>query len=230
MMTRQKSFMLLILSLVLGFQLPAQTQLSLTLGRSQQDNFLTHLNVSQVVNDRLSLGFSGQFGSPNLRFIEAKPIQDEGYAVSLALPGSFKLTESGKTQVFAFFQLGYRWQGIFDPDGNDMRDSILNSQALLGEIGLMVVRELGPRLNLQSGISFPIAYELQPTRLFENMTTLIHAGLFYELESSALLYLRGTMGPSFGASGDSQKFLWSVQAGMAFSLSGSVQSFTFPTL
>jgi hypothetical protein len=96
-------------------------------------------------------------------------------------------------------KLGARFQGVIDPDGNDQRDSILASTAVLAEVGFFVNIPLSERIHLQSGISFPIAYEIAPLPVLEYQWTNIHAGVSYAFPHQ-VLFLKGSMGSAIGES------------------------------
>ncbi len=217
-------FCLALLCLLLGSSpLFSQTIIDLGIGTSQQDQWASQIALRQQLNPKFRAGLELQFSTPRYRFIEAKPIT-EGYSLILSLPLTYQLYEQDQLQLFGLFKPGFRRQGIIDPDGNDQRDSILNSTALLGELGLLINIIANERLNIQSGVSFPAAFEINPTNLFENLTTLLHAGLTYRSGERSVLFAKANMGAAFGASGDSHKFLWSTQIGLRFALGKKLDS------
>jgi hypothetical protein len=76
---------------------------------------------------------------------------------------------------------------------------------------------LTEKLNLSSGILLPAAFEIAPTSLFEYMgTPNFTAGLSYLASPKTIVFIKGVTGPAFGASGDTYKYIWSVQAGVRF--------------
>ncbi len=211
-------FCLALLCLALGApSLSGQTLLDLGLGTSQQDRWASQLTLRRNFSPQFRAGLEVQFASPRNRFIEARPI-DRGYAFHLALPLTYQIYQRETLQLFAFLKPSWRRQGIIDPDGNDQRDSLLRSTALAIEPGLFVNLLLGERLQAQSGVTFPTVFEIDPSQLFENQTTLIHAGLAYRSGARTQWFLNTNCGPAFGASGDSQKFLWSAQVGWRLAL------------
>lgn len=212
-----KSFLAILCFLFLR-SLSAQTILEGALASSQQDDQAIRFSIHQQLSPKFNGGLQVLFGSPNYRFIAAKPIIDEGYALEVSAPMQYLLATEEKIRLFAFLSPGLRFQGVIDPDGNDQRDSLLNSTAVLIEPGLLLQIHSTDRLSFQSGITFPMAFEISPTNLFENQTTLIHAGLSYQTGLRSQVFLRSNMGAAFGASGDSQKFQWSVAAGGRFVL------------
>lgn len=191
----------------------AQTILQGALATSQQDDLAVRFSLHKPFNSKFTAGLHLHYGSPNYRFIAAQPIIDEGYAVEVMAPLKFQISQEEKLQLFAFIGPGLRFQGVIDPDGNDQRDSLLSSTAVLLEPGLLLNINSTERLRFHSGITFPIAFEIDPTSLFENLTTTLHGGLSYQIANQSRLFLKSTMGAAFGASGDSQKFIWSLSAG-----------------
>jgi len=206
--------------LLLPSTINAQFFTDFSVGTSNQDNFFISLSANKQLKPRLCLGLEYQFGSPEKRFIEAQKI-DEGYANTFSIPLIWTMNKTDQIGLHLFIRPGLRLQGVIDPDDNDVRDSILNSTALLFEAGLLVNVPIGEKAQFQSGITFPTLFEINPSTLFENNSTLVHAGWSYRNGDKSVLFAKSYMGPSFGASGDTQKFSWSIQAGMRFNL-GSV--------
>lgn len=196
----------------------SQSYMDISIGSSQQDNFAVQFGLRKQFRPSFRAGIQYQYGSPNYRFIEAKPIQDEGYAHSISIPLNFRIYQQESLELYAYLNSGLRFQGVIDPDENDQRDSILTSSALVAEAGLLVNVLLSEQINFMSGVSFPIAYEFNPTNLMEMQATLIHAGLGFHNAKGRSFFFKANMGPAFGANGDTQKFLWALQAGIRFQL------------
>jgi len=194
----------------------AQSMVDVGFGTSTMDRYYTNLAYRYQVNDNLRIGLETQFSSPKYRFVEAKPFE-KGYATTISIPLSFKITEQDRIRLDGFVRPGFRFQGIIDPDNNGIEDSLLNSRAVLFEAGLLVNVKLTEKLNLSSGILLPAAFEIAPTSLFEYMgTPNFTAGLSYLASPKTIVFIKGVTGPAFGASGDTYKYIWSVQAGVRF--------------
>ena len=196
--------------------LHAQTLLDFSIGTTLQDRFAVQVALHQQFSPAFRAGLEVQYGAVQYRFIEARPI-NEGYATQFSIPLTLRLAQQKNIQLYGTFKTGIRLQGIIDPDNNDVRDSILNSTAWINELGFLVNFRLSERLDLQSGVSFPVGFELAPSALFEYQWTNIHAGLSYQLDPF-VLWVRGTAGPSFGAEGDTYKFMWGLQVGLRWML------------
>ena len=194
----------------------AQSLIDLSVGTTLQDNFAMQIVFKNHFSKKFRAGIEFQYGLVRERYIEAKPI-NEGYSNIVALPMTLLLNDNGKAQLFGTLKVGVRFQGIIDPDDNDIKDHTLSSTALLGEFGLYANVKASHNLFIQGGVSFPVGYELSPSSLFEYQWTNINLGASYNIQNCAL-FLKGNFGPSFGASGDTYKFMWGVQTGIRFKL------------
>jgi hypothetical protein len=221
MKQRKNAGLLALLTLLLGFNtLFAQGLLDLSVGTSIQDEVFTNLAYRLQVNPRLRMGAELQLAAPQYRFIDAKPIR-EGYASTFSLPITWQLHQNEKIDLHFFFRPGLRFQGIIDPDNNDVRDEILSSTAIMLDPGMIVNVKANERLNFQSGVSFPTFIQVQPSAVFENNSTTIHANVAYQVSQRSALFAKTLIGPAVGASGDSQKFVWSAQMGLRLNFGSS---------
>jgi hypothetical protein len=207
------------LSLILSNQnVSAQSLIDIGIGASTQDNYFTNISCRQQVNNSFRIGVEAQISSPKYRFIDAKLI-NEGYANSFHIPLSFKITAQDKIRLDGYVRPGVRFQGVLDPDNNDIRDSILNSTAIMFDAGLLVNVKLNEKLNLNSGVSFPTGIQIAPGTLFEYFGAAnFHGGLSYAAKTKTILYVKGITGTAFGGNGDTYKYFWSIQAGLRFAL------------
>lgn len=192
-----------------------QGLLDVSFGSSFQDDLVGQITYSQQFSKKFRAGIGVQYGAPSYRFVGAKPFQDVGYSYTIAAPLTLELVRQEKIQLLGLLKLGVRFQGVNDPLANDIPDSIFASTAVLGEIGLLVNVPISERVNIQSGVSFPIVYEVSPNSLLEYQFTSIHAGVSYALKRQ-VFFFKGNMGAAFGASGDTYKFIWMAQAGVRF--------------
>lgn len=189
-----------------------------SVGTSNQDNFLTNLAYRRQVSDKFRIGLEAQFSSPRYRFINAKPIT-EGYASTISIPLTLRLYEREKIRLDLYTKAGLRFQGVLDPDNNDKRDSLLTSTAFLFEPGLLVTVKLNEKLNFQSGITFPALFQLSPSFIFENVYPgLLHLGINHQSSARRTVFAKALFGGATGGNGDTQKFGWSLQAGVRFNL------------
>lgn len=192
----------------------AQSSLDISIGSSFQDDANAQIMFRRPFGQRFQAGVEFQYGLPKYRFVETKTMR-EGYAVTASLPFSFRLAAQEKIQLYGIGRIGARFQGIIDPDNNDMRDSILASSAVVTEIGLTTTFKAGENIQMQGGMSFPMAFEFSPTTLQEYTWAKIHLGAAREWEKYTL-FAHGNIGSAFGASGDTYKYIWSLEAGVRF--------------
>jgi hypothetical protein len=130
----------------------------------------------------------------------------------------YRLYASEHIRLDLYTRVGVRFHGVIDPDSNDQRDQVLASTAVNFEPGLVVSAPLSDRLTLHSAVTLPNVFEISPGFLFENNVTALSAGLAYQVGERRLLFVKANTGPAAGADGDSQKYTWSAQAGIRFTL------------
>jgi hypothetical protein len=157
---------------------------------------------------------------PNYRFISAITFQDKGYSMAINAPLLFNINSENKLQLNLLLKPGVRFQGV-KPEETNNTNGDYKSTAIMFEPGLLLNIPINDKLNIQSGVTFPIIYEVVPMVLFENQTTLLHAGGNYKITNNLGVFLNGNMGSAWGASGDSQKFLWSGQIGLRWNINSS---------
>ena len=202
----------------------SQSLIDISTGTSFQDQFAAQLTYRKQFSDNFRAGIELQYGSVKERFVEAQLIE-EGYATSISIPMSLLLSKEEKIQLFGTFKAGIRFQGIIDPDGNNRRDSTLNSTALIGELGFLALVKASDNLYFQGGVSFPVGFELSPSSLFEYQWTNLHVGMSFKAREN-ILFLKGNLGPAFGASGDTYKFMWALQGGIRINLTPDKHPFS----
>lgn len=205
-------------SILISQKAVAQSLIDIGAGASTQDNYFTNLAYRHQVSNSFRIGLEVQVSSPKYRFIDAKLFK-EGYATSIHIPLTFKITEQDRIRLDGYVRPGVRFQGVLDPDKNDKRDSILNSTAVMFDAGLLVNVKLTEKLNFNSGVSFPTGFQIAPNTLFEYFGAAnFHGGLSYAATSKTILFVKGITGPALGANGDTYKYFWSVQGGLRFAL------------
>lgn len=196
-------------------QLQAQTTVDVSMGTGFQDDISAQTAIRNQFSPKLNVGFEFQTGAPKYRFVGTK-VMREGYTFALSLPISIQLQKLEKIELYGIGRIGARFQGIIDPDNNDMRDSILSSKAIIGEFGLLTAFMVSGKTSLQSGITFPIAYETSPLSLMEYMHVKLHLGGNHSI-GKVTLFVHSDIGAAFGASGDTYKYIWSANLGARFS-------------
>jgi hypothetical protein len=208
---------LIVLSILLfADRIAAQSMVDISVGTSHQDNFFTNIAYRYQVSEKFRIGFEAQYGAPKYRFVEAKPIR-EGYSGTISIPLTLRLYEKEQIRLDFYTKVGMRFQGILDPDKNDKRDSILNSTAFAFEPGLLVTVMVNEKLNFQSGITFPVLFQTSPSSIFENVYPgMIHLGVNYKSSEKRTVFVKTLFGGATGGDGDTQKFGWSLQAGLRF--------------
>jgi hypothetical protein len=222
---------LIVLSILLfADRIAAQSMVDISVGTSHQDNFFTNIAYRYQVSEKFRIGFEAQYGAPKYRFVEAKPIR-EGYSGTISIPLTLRLYEKEQIRLDFYTKVGMRFQGILDPDKNDKRDSILNSTAFAFEPGLLVTVMVNEKLNFQSGITFPVLFQTSPSSIFENVYPgMIHLGVNYKSSEKRTVFVKTLFGGATGGDGDTQKFGWSLQAGLRFNFGQkSSSSFVEPS-
>jgi hypothetical protein len=195
-------------------KIAAQSMVDISVGTSHQDAFFTNLAYRYQVSEKFRIGIETQFGVPKYRLIDAKVIK-EGYSSTTSIPLTLRLYEKEQIRLDLYTKIGARFQGVLDPDKNDNRDSLLTSTALAFEPGLLVTVKLNDKLNLQSGVTFPLLFQFQPSALFENLyPAFTHLSLNQKIGTNSILFVKSAFGPALGGSGDTQKFGKSIQAGI----------------
>ncbi|NBB22011.1 hypothetical protein GVN20_21825 [Runella sp. CRIBMP] len=201
----------------------AQTSLDGSIGTSNQDKVSLNLALRKQFSEKFRAGIELQTSSVRYRFIGAKVI-DEGLSTTLSFPFSIRFYEYQKLRLDFYSRVGVRFQGI---DKNLATEKVLKDNTSVGlhlEPGLQVSLAFSEKINLQSGVTLPNLFELKPQFIFENNITNIFANVGYQLSQKSILMLKVNAGPAAGASGDSQKFNWSLQAGLRFALNKNQKS------
>lgn len=200
-----------------GLKANAQTHVDVGVGTSNQDRGLLNLAVRKQFSEKIRAGIELQSSSVKYRFIGAKVI-DEGIAATLSIPAAFRLYEFQKLRLDFYSRVGLRYQSVDNSFATENKLEDNTSLGFIFEPGLQISIVVSEKLNIQSGITLPNLFEFNPEFIYENITTNLFAGLGYKVAEKSILMLKANAGPAAGASGDSQKFNWGVQAGIRFSL------------
>lgn len=206
-------------------QAHAQTNIDVGIGASKQDKGSLNLAIRKQFSEKFRAGVEFQTGAVNYRFIEAKVI-DEGLSTSLSVPFSVRLYEFEKLRLDYYTRIGFRYQNVDQSYASERKLEANTSFAVNAELGLQVSLALSDKLNVQSGVTLPNVFEINPQFEYENNVTNLFAGIGYKLSEKSTLMLRANAGPAAGASGDSQKFIYGFQAGLRFSLKGNKNAST----
>lgn len=194
----------------------AQTLTDISIGSSKQDRVLVNLAYRKQFSDNFRAGLELQSGLVNYRFIGAKVI-DEGVSTTISLPILLRLYQRDNLRLDLYTRAGLRFYGV---SSEYQQEEALQANSSMGfglEPGLAVTFFLSERVSFQSGVTLPVFFESSPEFLYENNTTYLFANLGYQLSERSVLLLKAGSGPAAGANGDSQKYVWSLQAGVRFS-------------
>jgi hypothetical protein len=211
---------ILLLSIFWSISTQAQSIIDIGIGSSQQDDIAIQVNYGKQLTPKFTAGIQFQYGMPNYRFISGITFQDKGYSMAINAPLLLKINSENKLQLNLLLKPGMRVQGV-KPEETNNTNGDYRSTAIVFEPGLLLNISINDKLNIQSGVTFPIIYEVVPMVLFENQTTLLHAGGNYTITNKLGIFLNGNMGSAWGSSGDSQKFLWSGQMGLRWDINSS---------
>jgi hypothetical protein len=198
----------------------AQTNLDIGLGTSNQDNGLLSIALRKQFSEKFRAGIELQSSLVRYRFIGAKVI-DEGLSTSLSIPFSVKIYEFEKLRLDYYTRIGMRFQNVNQSFANEKRLQANTSFGVNVELGLQVSLALTEKINIQSGVTLPNLFEINPEFTYENNVTNLFVGVGYKLSEKSTFMFRANAGPAAGASGDSQKFIWGLQAGLRFSFKGN---------
>lgn len=198
----------------------AQTYVDASVGTSNQDVGFVNLALRKQFSEKFRAGLELQTAAVKYRFIGAKVI-DEGQSTTLSLPLSLRLYQFNRLRLDFYGRVGLRYQSVAEQFATEKKLSDNTAVGFNAEPGLQVSLALSERLNLQSGVTLPNLFEVSPEFLYENNVSNLFFGLGHQLSPKAIFMFKANAGPAAGASGDSQKFNWGVQAGIRFSLNGS---------
>lgn len=219
---------LLIISLCFALnQIQAQSLTDITFGTSKQDRALVNLAYRYQFSDSFRAGIELKTGLVNYRFIGAKLI-DEGVSTTVSLPTLLRLYERDNLRLDLYSRVGVRFQNVSSDYEQEETLQANSSFGFIVEPGLAVTYLLSERLSWQAGVTLPIVYEVSPEVIFENNVTNLFTNLGYQLGNNTVFLLKASTGPAAGAGGDSQKYVWSAQAGLRFLFGGSNRTSLIP--
>ena len=229
----KNKFLLSVLAIIICLfkqELSAQSMLDVSVGTSLQDNFFTTAAYRYQVSDKFRIGLEAQFGATKYRLMQAKAIT-RGNVSTISVPLTLRLYEKEQLRLDFYAKVGMRFQSLSDPTAQEIKDSLDNSTAFVFEGGLLVTVKLSEKLNMQSGVTFPVAFQTSPSPIFENVYPgMLHLGFNYKSSAKSTLFAKSLVGGAVGGNGDTQKLGWSFQGGMRFNFGQkSTPSFVEPT-
>lgn len=201
-MKKTNRSIILLLSIFLGISTQAQSVLDIGIRSSQQDDIEIQANYGKQFSPKFSVGIQFQYGMSNYRFISGITFQDKGYSMAINAPLLFKINSDNKLQLNLLLKPGLRLQGVKPEETNNVNGDF-KSTAIMFEPVLLLNNPINGHSNVQSGVTFPIVYEVAPIVLFENQTTLLHAGVNVKAGKNLRMFFNGNMRFAWSASGDS---------------------------
>ena len=185
-MKKTNQSVILLLSILWSISIHAQSNLDVGIGSSQQDDIAIQVNYGKQLTPKFTAGLQFQYGMPNYRFISGITFQDKGYSMAINAPLLFKFNSQNKLQLNLLLKPGVRFQGV-KPEETNNTNGDYKSTAIMFEPGFLLNIPINDKLNVQSGVTFPIIYEVVPMVLFENQTTLLHARYFCRVVTLAFV-------------------------------------------
>jgi hypothetical protein len=215
---KKNRIILFAMFLLLGSKISAQSMLDVSVGSSHQDHFFTNAAYRYTISDRFRIGIEAQFGSTKYRMIEAKPIVN-GSATTIGVPLTLRVSQKDKLRIDLYAKPGIRLHASPAADKNNILDSAKKSTAFSFDGGLVITAKLSDKLNFQSGVTFPLFFQVSPSPIFENIYPgLLHFGANYAATEKFTIFAKTAFGAALGGSGDTQKFGWSIQTGLRYAL------------
>ncbi|MBC7867460.1 MAG: hypothetical protein H7X88_07990 [Gloeobacteraceae cyanobacterium ES-bin-316] len=213
-----KKIATLLILILAGFSIAkAQTMADFTVGSSKQDKAFVNIALRKQFSDKFRAGIELQTGSVNYRFISSKLI-NKGISTTLSFPVSLKLYQKEKLRLDFYTRIGVRFQSVSAQNEAKNKLEGNSSTGFNFEPGLVATLLLSDQLNIQSGFTLPNVFEVSPTFLFENNVTNLFLNVNQRISEKSIFLLKLNAGPAAGADGDTQKFIWSAQAGLRFSV------------
>ncbi len=200
---------------LIQLQMQAQFFTDVTVGTSRQDRAFVNLAYRHQFSEKFRAGLELQTGLVSYRFIGAKVI-DEGVSITVSIPTLLRFYQREDFRIDLYSRLGFRFQSVSSDYEEEEVLQASNSTGFNIEPGLAVTYLLSDRFSVQSGVTLPVLFEMSPEFLMENNVTNLFANVSYQFSDCSVFLLKASTGPAAGASGDSQKYLWSVQAGLRF--------------
>lgn len=219
----KKTILILLIALGIHSTVSAQTYVDVSTGISNRDQALLNVSIRKQFSEKFRAGIEIQRGIINYRFIGAKLVE-EGNTTSISIPVTFKLFQDSRLRLDLYTRAGIRLQSVSSGYATERLLEDNSSFAYFLEPGLMVSFPLTEKLGLQSGFTLPVIIESSPVGLFENNVSNLFLNAGYKISEKTIFLFKANTGPAAGADGDSQKFTWSLQAGLRFAIGGKSSS------
>jgi hypothetical protein len=204
-----------VMFLLMSSKISAQSVIDVSVGASLQDRFLTNVAYRYAKNDKFRIGLEAQLGSVKYRLIDAKPFT-AGNVTHIGIPFTLRMNQKDQIRMDFYAKPGIRLQGKSNTNGSD---SATSSTAFSFDGGLLLTVLLNKKSNLQSGVTFPLYYQINPSPIFENIFPgLLNFGGNYIATKKLSVFAKSAFGGALGGSGDTQKFGWSIQTGVRFTI------------
>lgn len=209
------------LALVFNMQPVLAQQLEIRLGTSQADTVEGIGVYRHPLWDGVQAGLQVSYGRYRNRFIDARQVT-LGNVFQIETPLMFRLADNGGLlRLDGFLNPGLRFMSA--PEATPWKDYAFQpSLAATFAPGLLATLRVSDSLHLHFGAASPIVLQLSPSFVEEQYVTMqILTGASYALSDSLATYLRIPFGPTVGASGDTEKFVWAIQAGLRWQFDGN---------
>lgn len=215
-------FLLLLLVSLLPGKTLAQISFDLLLGASRQDYSNTTFRLNYQLNEVWRIGGEFQGSDYRYRFVDARRMTD-GFASETCVFALRRLAENDRIRLDFFTKVGWRSVQASDEPQEVIYD-FENSSALRVDPGLLVTVKASERFFWHTGVRLPITYQLNPEPLGEQLqSNFIMLGGSYTLTERWTLLANGFTGATFGAGGDTEKYMWRADVGLRFSFSGTTK-------
>lgn len=219
----KKNILILLIAIGIQSNVSAQTYADVSAGISNRDQALLNLSIRKQFSEKFRAGIEIQTGVIDYRFIGAKLVE-EGNSTSISIPITLKIFQDSRLRLDLYTRAGVRLQSVSTSYATERLLEDNSSFAYFVEPGLMVSFPLTEKLGLQSGFTLPVIIESSPVGLFENNVTNLFLNAGYQLSEKTIFLFKANTGPAAGADGDSQKYTWSLQAGLRFAIGGKSSS------
>ncbi|MGB3588161.1 MAG: hypothetical protein WBA23_16550 [Tunicatimonas sp.] len=202
---------------LLFFAAEAQVSFDLQYGASRQDYSNTTFRLNYQINDTWRIGGEFQGSDYRYRFIDARKIEN-GFASETRLFVLGRLAENDLIRLDFFAKAGWR-SVVASDETQEVNYAFENSGAVIFDPGLLVTIKASEKFFWHTGVRLPITYQVNPEPLAEQLqSSYIMLGGSYSLGERWALLANGSTGATFGAGGDTEKYMWRIDAGLRFSL------------
>ncbi|MCI4667756.1 MAG: hypothetical protein MRZ79_06310 [Bacteroidia bacterium] len=206
-----------------------QNLIDLEVGVSKSDQVFGRLSYTFQFKKPVRLGFRLGTGDIQYRFVDARNV-DNGTVLSGEILSQFRLSDNGDLSLYGFFNLGLRFIQLNAERPSEITNyAFQNSQAVTLDPGIVVHIKASETFNVFSGINMHMAIQYDPSVILEQQPSgYLLFGASLKTTKRSLVFVSSKIGSTYGAGGDTEKFFWSLQAGVRFSLNSSAPINTIP--